>query len=497
MTGSRHLVLKGAAWIAATRVLVSLIGFASTLTLARLLTPADFGLVAISVSISAVIVAITELSLSQALIQLREPEEVHYHTAFTLGLIRAATLAALIAGAAWPVAWAYGDNRLLPIMLVLAASTLAGGLTNPRLVVFQRSLVFRQEFILNVSQKLVGLVVAIVVAVVWHSYWALVAGSVATQLCAIIVSFALVPYSPRLSLAKWRELMSFSIWLTLNFATRTLNWRMDSLVIGYAGGSRSLGFYTMADNLSSLATRETVAPIAATMFPAYARIADDKARLRAAYRRASAMLCAVAFPAGIGFAVAAEPLVPLLLGAKWIEAVPMIRTLAAMVAVSSLGWSMIPLGSALGKTRSVFNREATGLLLRIVFLFAGLWFGKASGVGLVMGVIWGRVVATLIGTVVNMLLVRDLLDLPVSRQAGDVARVAAGCGAMAAVVLSLLTVMGPAGETTGLAIRSLAAVLLGGATFVSVTAALWHFSGRPEGPETELLSIIRRTAGRA
>lgn len=492
--GTAHLVVKGAAWVAVTRILVTVIGLVSTLVLARLLVPADFGLVAISASIIAMIMAVTELSLAQALIQKREPDDADYDTAFTLNLLRAAGLAALIAAAAWPVAWAYGDGRLKAIMLVTAASTLSGGLLNPRMVVFQRSLDFRQEFVLAVSQRLAGLALAIPVAAIYHSYWALVVGSIATQASAIVVSYALVRYRPRLTIAKWRELMSFSVWLSLTMGVRTLNWRIDTIVAGYFVGPRLLGFYSMADSLSSLATRETVAPIAATMFPAYSRIADDRDRLRGAYRRASAMLCAVAFPAGIGFALAAEPLIPLLLGAKWIEAVPMIQVLAPTVALSAMGWSMIPLASALGRTRSVFTREGIGLLIRIPFLLAGLWLGLASAMGPIMGMIWGRAAGTLLGTLVNMLLVRDLLDLPLFRQFADVARVAAGCAAMAAASLAILGAFGQPHGTLDLVLRSASVIAGGGLTFLVVTVGLWLRAGRPDGPEAEIAAIVARVA---
>jgi O-antigen/teichoic acid export membrane protein len=492
--GTAHLVVKGAAWVAVTRVLVSLIGLISTLVLARLLVPADFGLVAIAASIISMIMAVTELSLAQALIQKREPDDSDYDTAFTLNLLRAAGLAALIAAAAWPVAWAYGDDRLQAIMLVTAASTLFGGLLNPRMVVFQRSLDFRQEFVLSVSQRLVGLALAVPVAAVYHSYWALVVGSIATQASAILVSYMLVRYRPRLTIAKWRELMSFSVWLSLTMGVRTMNWRIDTIVAGYFVGPRLVGFYSMADNLSSFATRETVAPIAATMFPAYSRMADDRDRLRAAYRRASAMLCAVAFPAGIGFALVAESLIPLLLGAKWIEAVPMIQVLAPTVALSAMGWSMIPLASALGMTRSVFNREGAGLLIRIPFLLAGLWLGLATAMGPIMGLIWGRAVGTLLGTLVNMLLVRDLLDLPMFRQFADIGRVAAGCVVMAAVCVAITAVFGPHRGTLDLMMQSASVIVGGGLTFAVVTGALWVRAGRPVGPEAEFAELVARLA---
>jgi energy-converting hydrogenase Eha subunit A len=120
------------------RVVSNLLGLVSTLALARLLTPADFGLVVIATVILAIIQAVTELSLSAALIQHKEPVREHYDTAFTLSIFRSVAIAAVL------VAIAYHDDRLIGICFVLGVAALVAGLINPKLVVYRRQL-FRDD----------------------------------------------------------------------------------------------------------------------------------------------------------------------------------------------------------------------------------------------------------------------------------------------------------------------------------------------------------------
>lgn len=363
---------RGTIWVAGARILVNLIAFCSTILLARLLTPSDFGIVAIASAIVAIVTALSELSLAEALIQHRDPTDAHFHSAWTLNLARSTIIGLIIAALAVPLARSYGDPRLVDILLVIAGATAISGASNPKLLMFQRNLVFWQDFAFSVSQKVAGFVAAISVAIVFRSYWALVCGTVATQLCAIIASYLLLPFRPRVRFREARELLSFSVWLTLSRAVNMLNWRSDQLVIGYFLGSTQLGFYTVGDNLASLPTREAIAPLTQTLFPAFARLSDDAERLREAYRRTHAILCAIAFPVGVGFAVVAEPLVLLLMGAKWLPSVPMVQILTVVIALSVLTMPLQALAMAAGETRVLFGRDLRNLLIRVPFMLVGL-----------------------------------------------------------------------------------------------------------------------------
>ena len=131
MAGTKQSVVKGAAWIGLGRIVLAMLGFVSTVILARLLMPEDFGLVAIASAAAMMVATVTELPLSQAIIHHDDPDDDHLHTIWTFGLLKGLAMFALIAIAAKPLAIAYGDPRLTNLLLVLAVSAALGSIQNP------------------------------------------------------------------------------------------------------------------------------------------------------------------------------------------------------------------------------------------------------------------------------------------------------------------------------------------------------------------------------
>jgi PST family polysaccharide transporter len=489
MQDIRGRLARGALWIAVARILVSLIGVGSTLLLARLLTPGDFGLVAIATTISAIVGSVTELSLASALVQHRAPEEEHFHTAFTLNGLRAVIIAVALCLAAGPIAGVYGDPRLGPVMVVVALTGLAYGFTNPKLVLMTRELVFWQDFVVNVSQKLAGFLIAAAIALAFRSYWALILGSAAAQVLALILSYVIRPYRPRLGWARARELFSFSVWLTLGQGVNTLNWNLDKLVAGYVYGPSLLGTYTVGDNLAVLPTREVTAPIAHTLFPGFARMADDPARLRHAYLRAQGLLCAIAFPVGIGFAAVAHLVVPLALGPQWTGAVFVIQMVATVNGLQALTTPMQPLAMALGETRLLFMRDLVGLLIRLPAIAVGMALAGFPGI------LYGRAAAALIGGLMNMHLAWRLTGLSIFDQLASNARTLAASLVMVGSIVALEARLAPGALGPGATLALACAV--GAASFVAASGLLWLLARRPEGPERELAGALAWAVGRA
>ena len=474
---------RGVIWVGSARVLINLIGLASTLLLARFLMPADFGLVAIAMTVMSIVSAVTEISLGSALIQHENPTDAHYDTAFTLSAARSILLGLVVAALAWPIAQLYDDQRLWPVMLGIAASMSITGFNNPRMVVFTRRLEFWQSFAFGVSGKLIGFIVAVAIAYVYRSYWALVISNMALQVQGLILSYVFLPKRPRFDVSAWRELMGFSIWLSLGQLVNTLNGRADTLFVGYFLGTQQTGYYNFGNNLAAMPTQEATAPIAQTLFPAFARLNGDLPRLRSAYQRAQAILCAVALPVGFGFAMLAEPLVLATVGAKWLPAVIIIQLLSGLLAAQTLANSAQPLAMAMGKTKLMFRRNLVTLAIRLPLVL----FGLATG-GLI-GVVYARMCSGTITILVNMAFARHLLGLPIIRQLqvnlrsfGAVAIMCAAVYLGRSLVLGFTT-FGPIAEIALL-------VVVGAIAYVIALFSLWLAWGRPDGPEREFLDLL-------
>ena len=476
---------RGATWIAASRIIISLIGLANTLVLARLLVPDDFGLVAIALSVSAIVTSMTELSLAQAIVQHKKPTDSHYDTAFTLNVLRAACVGVILAIVGVPAATLYDDPRLIGVFFALAVSTLVVGAINPRLAKMSRELVFWQDFATRSADKLVGFLVALAVALIWQSYWALILGIITGQITSLILSYIIQPYRPKIDMSKWRDLMSFSIWVGLGQAVNTINWRFDQLILGYVLGNSALGHYSVGDRLAVLPTREATAPVAQAVFPGFAKLTADPERLKRAYQRAQSVLMLVALPIGVGLAVAAEPMVLLALGEQWRPSVVVIQFLASIFAVQTIASMVQPLSLGVGRSKILFHRSLINLCIRAPLTLIGLLTGGF------IGLLIARSVAALISIGINLFLVQKILGLSVFRQVAINVRSLLGVAVMAAAVYVVGLQFGD-GDIGAQAIKAVAMIGTGILVYPASVLLLWLGAARPDGPEQELINVARK-----
>jgi PST family polysaccharide transporter len=484
MQDVRTKLFKGTIWLAAARVVTNLLGLAGTIVLARLLIPADFGLVAIGTTLLTIINTVTSISMSEALIQLRNASTAHFHTAWTLNLSRAAIVAAILAAAAFPIADFYEEPRLAGVILMLSLTILLNGLENPRAIMLTRDLVFWQQFMLQVSAKLVALIVSVLLAIVYQTYWALVLGAVCGQAVGVLVSYTVLPFLPRPSFHHAKDLFSFSLWLTLSQIVRTINFNMDQLLIGKLLGKAELGYYTVGNNLAVIPSREATAPLTMTLFPAFSRVAHQRDRLAAAYQSAQSLVTAIAFPVGVGVALIADPLVRLTMGEKWLPSVLLIQVLAAVFGFQTLVTLSQPLAMAAGQTRFVFRRDVQALCFRVPLILLGLYLGGLPGL------VYARAVTGTTGLVFGAQVVTRITGLSFIEQMKPNIRALVSSGVMAVVVsgfsLMLPTSLDPLENGWKLA----AYILVGATAYISTTLGLWVLMQRPKGPETEVGNIL-------
>ena len=481
MSDIRGRIFRASLWISVARAGTNLLTAVSTIVLARLLLPADFGLVALATSMLVVVQAFTELSMSQALIHTKEPTPDHYNTAWSLGVSRGLLIGLGFAVAAPFAADAYHEPRLQNVMLALGLYAAIGGLQNSKLIVLQKQLSFQKDTIRSISQALMNVVVSITVAAVFRSYWALVAGMIAGQATNVIVSYILVPFRPALTWKHFRELWSFSLWISLGQIVNTLNYRLDHLLVGTFVGRAELGLYTVGSRLAFLPGQEITRPLTSTLFPAFSLTADDPERLRRAYQRVQGVVTAVALPASVGFCLVADPAVRLFLGERWLGAIIVVQLVAAIYSLDTFGSLVTPLAMAKGHTRLLFVRTLQKLAMRVPMIVAGLFLGGF------MGLLYGRMIAGVAGVIVDMVMVDRLSGINVIEQFRANLRAILSTAAMVIVVTLFHEFAVFPGDKEGLVLMLAATILLGAFTYVATSWLLWRAAGRPKGPEAEAI----------
>jgi O-antigen/teichoic acid export membrane protein len=483
MASLRHRLTSGARWTISIRIIERVIGFVSTLILARLLVPADFGVVAMGTAIQGMLAAVTQFGFTQALIKMRRPAPDAYSTAFTLSVITgvAVALAMLLL---IPLAgrW-YDDSRVAPVLATLAAISLITGFRNTGLTRYERALDFRPFFKIALARKLASFSIGAACALLWGDFRALLAGMLLGAVVEIGMTHWLTRFRPRFTLARTRELLGFSIWWLASQAAGIFGARAQDLVIGQQMGAAVLGKYSVALDLATLPTAEVVAPVMRAVYPGYMQMKDEPGRLYSAFSRVWGVIALLSIPSAVGIACIADLVTSVVLGPKWAEAAPLmglLATIGAMQALSSCYWPMLL--TRVGP-RTVFLLTAASLALVLpAFTLALVFRGVEAAI---VAWICCSAIMLLVGA---RILLADLGGswLPLVRALW---RPALGAVAMAASLMLLDSTFPSSTRWVSDAFYLVASILVGATVYVASVTVLWLLAGRPREAESELFFV--------
>lgn len=363
---------QGAVLVVAMRWVDRLIGLISTLILARLLVPEDFGIVAMASVVVGLIDTLLDLGVGSALIQNRDAGREDFNTAWTLRVIQASGATAILWLSAPFAAEYFRDPRVLDVIRVMAVAMLIGGFENIGIVAFQKNMEFGSDFRFFFFRRLAGFIVTVVLAFWLRSYWAMVVGAFFGRVAGVALSFWLHDFRPRISFSRLRKLWSFSQWVLIRNLGVYGQSQLDKFLVGRRTDAGTLGAYTLADEVAAMPTTELLAPLGRVLFPVFVKVADDSEKLREVFCKAIGVQSLFALPAGVGLALTAEDAVLVLLGEQWRIAIPFLQTLALMSIFNALSHSSAYLLLSLGKVRlqawlAWIQLVLLGLLVLVIF----------------------------------------------------------------------------------------------------------------------------------
>ena len=468
---------RGAAWMLLMRILDRSLGVVSTIILARLLIPGDFGLVAMATAIWALLQLMGAFSFDVALIRDPSASREHFDTVWTITVLFGIVTALLICLLAMPASRFYWDPRLEAVMYALALAALVGSFANVGVVRFRKDLAFRREFQYLFGRRLLGVITTVTLAFFLRNYWAMVCGIGVGEAAGIALSYRVDSYRPRFSLTRAAELFRFSRWLFLNNLLLFLNARSTDFILGRVFGAPSLGIYNMGNEIATLPTSELVAPINRAVFPGYAKVASDVNALRTEFLRVFSMIALISLPAAAGLAATSSMIVHVVLGQKWMEALPVIRALAYSGMLTALVTNNGMVYLALGRPKI----PAVLLACFLPFMIPAIVVGahRLGTVGAALAVL----TTNLVMSPVNFVIVSRLLQIPVSEYLRRAWRPVVAAAAMFWAVSALVSQWLPhAWGSRGVGLL-LCAVVFGGLVYSGAVTILWTIAGRPGGPE--------------
>ncbi len=482
-------IARGAAWLTILRLSERSLGLINTIVLARLLTPQDFGLVAMCMVFVAALEAFTAFGFDVVLIQRRDATKVDYDTAFTLNAMVGLIVGSVLVISGGLVAWFYDDARLTPIMYVVGANFFIRSLENITIVNFRKHMKFHLEAIFRLSVKVSGLCVTIPAALMLHSYWALIIGMTTMAVFDVLLSYAMRPYRPRLTLKSARSIMSFSGWLMFNNAVFFVKAQIHNIFVGRLLGAKALGTFNMANEIAMMSSSELIAPINRAVYPGYAKLNNDIPALRATFLDVFSLIMIASLPAALGTIAVADNLAPLMLGNAWLATIPLIKLIAIVGALNTLNSNMTYIIHALGKPRL-----ATRVAIWEAVVIVPAMYVAATRCGLI-GVGWSLVLLhAVVSTPLWWRTIGKLLGLPLTQV---IARV--GRPLLAAITMYVaVTVLQSNVLLHATAAASVAASIAAGVClYPAMLAVLWRLAGRPRGGESIIVDFLRPRIVRA
>ncbi|MGB2710048.1 MAG: lipopolysaccharide biosynthesis protein, partial [Conexibacter sp.] len=341
--------LRGMLWAYGSYVGGRVLLLVSTVILARVLTPEDFGLVALALTFMTFLDTVRDLGLGQALI-VSKPQELaaRAQTVFSWSIAIGAVLSALTAaGAPFVAAFFHGGAELTALIAVLGLNFLLRSLGATHYALARKELDYRTRTFAELADVLSRGGVSIALALLGFGPWSLVIGYLVGTSSLVVAVWSLVPFRPRprFSRAHLRELLTFGGTLTLVDIGSAVAHEMDYLFVGRVLGATDLGLYTIGFRLPELLIVNLAIVAGNVLFPAYSLL--DPARLRDAFLLSLRYTALVVLPMAVGLAVLARPVILALFGPKWEPSIEVMQVLAIYAVVVTLN---IPAGTVFKAT---------------------------------------------------------------------------------------------------------------------------------------------------
>lgn len=394
----RKNAVRGTAFTLAAQVIKFVTQLGSTVLLARLLAPADFGIYAMATPVIAIALLIQDLGLTQAVVTARTIDQRAISMMFYINLAVSALVGGTLLLASQAIADFYGTDRVIQVLAVMAYSVFVTGASSVHRALLNRELRYGRIAQIEVVAMAGGAIMSIALAFFVSGPLALVSAH-ATQASLLLVlgwtSTRWLPGRPA-PVAAVVHFLKFGGGLTGFNITNFVSRSADNIIIGRFLGSTQLGYYDRAYKLMLMPLQQVNNPTSRVMVPILSKLTDDPDRYRAAYMRTLRILLLVTLPGVVFFATAADPLIPAVLGNEWSPAAEVFAWLSIAALhqplSATLGWLFI----SQRRTGAFAKWGVFNAVTCVGAFFAGLPWGAVgvaaayaiSDLGLRMPVLW-------------------------------------------------------------------------------------------------------------
>lgn len=361
----------------------------NTLVLARLLTPADFGLIGMVTVVVNFLAMFKDAGLSTATIQADKIEPKQISTLFWINVLISLGLGLIILACSPLIAAFYKKPELTAVTAVLSVSFIIQGISIQHIALLQRHLKFVSIAINDVSALIINILVAVVLALLGFRYWALVGGTIASAITLVVMTYRSCPWLPGKIYRGTgvRNMLKFGGHLTITSIVHYFSRNLDSLLIGRYIGAVPLGLYSKAFNLLMSPLNQIRAPLTTLSLPVLSSLRNDNERYQSYYRQLLDISISLTLPLSVYCFIEGDFLIKILLGQQWLNAVPVFKifSIAGVFVAMSAAPALVMLSQGYAK-RNMYLTILTASMVSLSFVI-GIPYG-------ITGVAWGYTIAS-------------------------------------------------------------------------------------------------------
>lgn len=393
-------------WAGASRVFRIGFQFIVTMILARLLSPADFGIIGMSYVFIGLALIFQELGLGAALIYRKDLTEEHINSVFYVNIVAGVAIAGLMILCTPLIAKFYHQEILNQVLPVLACNFLIAPLSVVQRNLLMKNMQFHKLAQVEIIAALFGGGTGIIAAYGGLGVWSLVLQFLATSSTTTLFLWVFSSWRPRLMFSKDRlfELLGFSMNFTGSMFFFHIAANIPHLIIGRYLGSTAVGYFTIASYLTNIPKIHVTAVLSQVVFPAFSIIQDDLDKIRINYIKMIKYLAFFTFPIFIGSIVLAAEAIPIIYGDQWLAAIFLFQVMAFI----GLDGSVMSLSGTIFKSQGRLDLDLYWSIIRIPIMVAAIFLGLPYNLE---GVVITLTLATVISSWIPQIWANRLIKL--------------------------------------------------------------------------------------
>lgn len=419
-----NVVVKNFIWRFAERCGAQVVTFIVSIVLARILSPADYGKIALVTVFTTIMQVFVDSGLGTALIQKKDADDLDFSSVFYFNFVVCIVLYLFMFFVAPLISKFYNDQTFTPIIRVISITIIISGIKGIQQSYVSKNMLFKKFFFSTLGGTVFSAFLGIALAYCGFGVWAIVAQQLSNTIVDTIILWITVDWRPKkiFSWTRLSTLLSFGWKLLVSSLLETVYNNLRNLIIGKYYSSSDLAYYNQGDKLPNVFATNINVSIDSVLLPTMSNEQDDRVKVKAMTRRSIKISTYIMAPIMIGLAFCAEPIVRLILTEKWLPCVPFLRIFCVTYMFYPIHTANLNAIKAMGRSDMFLKLEIFKKVFGLALLFCTMWYG-------VMVMAYSLLFASVINQIINSWPNRKLLEYTYIEQIIDI---------LPSIVLSLI-----------------------------------------------------------